>query len=495
MNSIPTAFPGLNFGLTHRKSLTLAVLLLLSMTVAKPLNAQRKRGNLGSLRLIDKPFKYGVTDSDSLILVAFSREDKRYFRTYSHDGEFIRSSIVTGRSSTHNRDLLGMLQNENEFLFFFRPSQRANEIEQVSIAKYKKAVTQEELDLAKGKFRVLTSINDRKLLIVLVENRKTKQLGYVRASSEGVLVYQDLQTEEPELGTLLKGEFQFVEEDNELGTESLAGPKKAYPFGGEKYLLLSDPAVTQDKGIIHLFKLDLEANKLTHRRLRNEHTLVSKSVRSYYHRGVLYRLTIERDFLNLSMYDGNGNQVRQFNYGRNDDFNLANSRVYRSGGVSLFASDLASGELTKTKDILRFMDRGKPILKVETRKDDLLELTIGSYNEIKRDETQRTTYMMPFDLGGGTFLTLGIGVASGAVKIVDKSAITRFKSVLTPQFEFTDKTVFVGKPQSPMQDFLRRQDDKISPVLTFPFLPGYAALLIENSKTGETTLYTVLNAY
>ncbi len=471
-----------------RKFLGLALLLMLTTAGF----TQSKKGELGPLRLSSSSFKAGISDGDSLLLIAFSQDNKRHYHSFTADG--IKRWTATHRSKRLVKDqLLGTLQNDNDFLLFSAPQEKENELEVVRVNKHENDLKVEELDLAKGKTRILTSIQVRDRLVVIVHNRKSKEIGAILAQSSGDVSYLPLTYTEKDMALFLKGDFVTVNEQEPLGFKSLIQTKKAYPLTPDEFLLVADPFGRNDQGSIRVFNLDLESRTLKMRTIRNEETLISGVVRTYYHDKVLYRFINTDSRLSLTLYNQYGGFIRKYAYGADDDFQLANSRVYRSGGVGILGFDRIDGELKKTRKILRFTAQGLPFIKVETRKDSLIELTIGAYQYNTEDEvlkdhvTWETIDGMPV-MGFDPFMGTVVGT-------IDKTQITSFKTILSPEYELTKQTTEMSEPQDLLKRFIDRQKGELGLVMTFPHTPYHRYLILENEKEGVSVLYTIRKEY
>lgn len=480
-------YPPKNF-----KQLVRWLLFVWLITSGFPSDSQTKKGDLGAIRLENSKFKIGVSDGDSLILIAFSYQNKRFFRSYTTNGKQLWTSMLKSkRAITDN--LIGVLQNENEFLLYFEANSKENEIEVISINKRVKAIEQRELDLVNGKVKVLSAIKDKNQLIILVESKKTKEVGAIVVDNSGQPKYTTLSTNSSETSFILKGDYQFIEPNNQLKPGALIDARKVYRISQSQYLLVVDPTNTTDRGNVNVFKLDLTENSLNHRTLRNEYTLNSRAVRTYYHNETLYRLVIESNLFSLNIYDLQGQLLQQFKFTPNDDFNFPNSNISHSGGMNIFGSDRIAGPLDKTRKVLRFLAKGNPFLKVESRKDSLLELTIGSFKELEKDEYEVVPSHGVYDSDGS--LMNPLPMEKKELERKDMSETTVFKSVLTPEFGQTAKNLFVETPRDLMQNFIERQEEEMILTLTFPHNEYFQWVVLENVKKGISMLYSMRMEY
>ena len=158
----------------------------------------------------------------------------------------------------------------------------------------------------------------------------------------------------------------------------------------------------EDKSAIHLLTLDYNAEKVVYKKLNfkldNEKDTDKYLGNSYIYKQNLYRLTVNKNQLNLCVVAIDSFKlVNNYNVYRDKEFDLANTPIFEEINGKL------EPDLLSTKDFFDEITRGQPAIVVNTlSKTNTLEVQIGSLR-------YETVQMMPMGMG------MGGGMAGGSL--------------------------------------------------------------------------------
>ncbi|MEH0157341.1 hypothetical protein V6R21_24725 [Limibacter armeniacum] len=167
-------------------------------------------------------------------------------------------------------------------------------------------------------------------------------------------------------------------------------PNSIEVVGAEHKLYVEDSKVwitldhEEAKTIILSFDLNEyvpRGTQVFHRGITAMNPLALES-NSFYQQGKLYQVVVSSDEMCLSVTDlVKGVRLKEHRVKKDDEISFKNSPLVQEGGSTIFSQG-SKRELTKTRKILRKMVDSKPGVSVYPM-DNYLEVTIGSYKEMK----------------------------------------------------------------------------------------------------------------
>jgi len=318
-----------------------------------------------------------IADDAGNVCVQFFRKPYLYFYLINANGEVVEEIKEARRKEP---EILFSRFTKNNFIFYYKPRKVKRHGHIAAFIIDKKTRDFKEFTgfeaLKNSREEILRYLSDQKNGYVMIGNNKTQEISILKFTGETKLERKTFIYTPPLSYQLLANSNVFTLDDRYIRKSTylyhfgnkiyLENDNIYFTFDGSNYLKTFIWKIAWDDGTAETFSLP------------KDKIVAGTSSNSYLFNNQLYRLTLDKNMLDLSVYDLNsGDLTKKYNYKQGESLKIKSGPVY---SIYELENRVIVQDESNSERIFKIFSKGIASIYVSDHSSNYLQLTLGAYN-------------------------------------------------------------------------------------------------------------------